>query len=211
MCLGAKDLEPRPIPRETLEKLERDSIDTGALSEVFDWLVVIYVDTFRWYMSRRRKYRLWAGLFRLVAIVGFVSTILWPPIQLVGWAEPIAMTFGLAKDHVSQFGYLLAAIGGAAMTIDKMAGMSSAWTRTGGTAMKLLQAHDDMQMRWATVGGEKVADKEDLLWLRIGILRDGIRRIWELLGAETAEWSKSYSADLKQLDGKLSDAQGKKP
>jgi hypothetical protein len=173
--------------------------------------------THGWYMERRKSYRRWARVCRAVGIIGFISTMLWPPFMLVGLIDWASATLNVSKDHASQFGYLLAAIGGATLTVEKMAGFSSAWIRTSATMMQLHRGYDTLQMDWVKAcvkGNKKVAGDDtqdlDITPPHLDVLVQGVEKLWEVVGGETSEWSKNYRTDLQQLRNSLDKGQPKR-
>lgn len=165
-------------------------------------------DAVGWYRCKRRGYRVWAKGLRGLATVLVVFGGLVPFLVLLGSGDDAPLK---AVSINPNLGYLLFALAGGLLAINRYLGISSAWIRYIGTALKLEQAQEQFQLDWiqklAAMGGEPKGTKD--VEALVAELRSFLDRINTIIHTETQTWAHEFERDLGLLEKAASNADAK--
>lgn len=193
----------------------KDDIDWGDPQQAFGAIRALHDDLLSkvenaadWYRVNRRNYRRGAKILRILATVLVVLGGLVPFLVLLGSGESTPL-HGLALDP--NWGYLLFALAGGLLAINRYLGISSAWIRYIATALELEQAQEQFQLDWigklATMGGEPKSAKD--VEALVAELRAFLDRINQIIHNETKTWAHEFERDLSLLEKAATSADAK--
>ena len=141
---GEGNLSPREFPRDL--KWGSDADAKGSLAALYAHAVATTEDAIGWYF-RDKKWKargaqaLRAGAVVLTTAGGIIPFVV--AIDPLKWGESV--------HRLSQLGYILLALAGGCVLLDKFFGLTSAWTRFVVTATALQRILAEFQFDWATL------------------------------------------------------------
>jgi hypothetical protein len=143
-----------------------------------------------------------AGLIPILGATGFIETI--PPVAQVP-PESAASTSdqGLFSGvQTGQLGYLFAALAAALVTMDKLFGLSSSWTRYITAELNIQRALDRFEIDWvmASAGllGDDTGKSEPAE--RLQLLKGFSMEISQIIENETQLWVSEFQSALATLE-----------
>ncbi|GAB6043744.1 SLATT domain-containing protein [Endothiovibrio diazotrophicus] len=143
-----------------------------------------------WYLARKAVPKLFSQWIRGLAILGITAGGLITVLQSIdpqaGWGHN---------------GFVVLAVAGALLGLDKYFGFSTAWMRYINAQLKIHQLLAEFQMDWAQLrqqsGDEATAEQEQVMLERIKVFRMAILKQVE---QETQEWMNEFRNSIAQLD-----------
>ena len=165
-------------------------------------------DAIKWYMRQKGKKALGSRALRLSAIILTTLGGLAPIIVSLGWLSTAtgrldrSGAFHFTDALVGQLGYLLLAIAGACILLDKFFGFSSGWMRYITTGMSIQKSLSQFRLDWAMMvaqlGGKNPTP--DQVQLMITRLREFVALVDSEVEMETKAWITEFQNNLADLD-----------
>jgi SMODS and SLOG-associating 2TM effector domain 2 len=176
------------------------------LNKLHDQVVTQTSAAIAWYLDKKR----WpAHISRTCRFVGVGLLVLGGLCPVLKSAFPTYKFFGVLP--LSDAGYLLLAMSGAAILIDKLGNFSAAWMRYITTHLQLNGMLEEFQFEWQIASAQydlKTGEK-DVIPL-ITMLRDFSAKVSAVVNQETQQWLSEFRATLAVLE-KASDAKKDEP
>lgn len=176
------------------------------LNKLHDQAVEQTRSAIEWYLDNKR----WpARISRTCRFVGVGLLVLGGLCPVLKSAFPAYKFFGLLP--LSDAGYLLLALSGAAILIDKLGNFSAAWMRYITTHLQLNGMLEQFEFEWqiASAGYDLKAGDKDVIPL-ITMLRDFSAKVSAVVNQETQQWLSEFRATLSVLE-KASDSKKDEP
>jgi hypothetical protein len=171
------------------------------LNKLHDQAVAQTRAAIAWYLDNKR----WpARISRTCRFVGVGLLVLGGLCPVLKSAFPAFKFFGVLP--LSDAGYLLLALSGAAILIDKLGNFSAAWMRYITTHLQLNGMLEEFEFEWqiASAAYDLKAGDKDVIPL-ITMLRDFSSKVSAVVNQETQQWLSEFRATLAVLE-KASDA-----
>jgi len=166
------------------------------LNKLHDQVVAQTSSAISWYVDKKRWPAHISRTCRFAAVGLLVLGGLCPVLKS---AFPELKFFGVLP--LSDTGYLLLAMSGAAILIDKLGNFSAAWMRYITTHLQLNGMLEEFQFEWqiASAQYDLKAGEKDVIPL-ITMLRDFSAKVSAAVNQETQQWLSEFRATLAVLE-----------
>lgn len=146
-----------------------------------------------WYIVNSKKKKLTSKTLRVFTIVLIGLGTLCPLLESTG-AFPDTW-------EISRWGYVAFAIGGIFLGYDNFFGVSSGWIRYTLASMEINKLTDNFEFDWqSTVGlNEGEIMEEEKVLAAIGILKNYLGGVQQIVIEETENWAKEFENSLMEL------------
>lgn len=171
------------FPKWRTEEPER------SLDDWFRWLSGKSQKQIQWYEDRRRPQK-WKS-----------QSIRWVALTLAGAGAlcPLLAPLDILQDlPLAELGYILLALGGMALTFDRMYGFSSSWLRYARTQLNLEIAQQEFLLDWALLQTRKASPTE-----AVKLMKSFSSRFTGIQKQETDAWITEFRNNLSEIEEKL--------
>jgi len=189
---------PVNIPSPTLPSLDwSPDARANSLDALYTYVENQIYDALRWYYTKKASQSRWSKGLRVAAIClttfGGVS-------PLVATAFPAsAAQLSAAIDHL---GYVLLALAGGAVALDRFFGYSSSWMRYVATCNRLNRLLVSVQLEWATTKAT-FTEKEltvEVVRSVIGEFAKHAEELGNIIERESQTWAQGLSKALAEYE-----------
>ncbi len=154
------------------------------------------LDTIEWYLAHKGGVAFWSKALRMTAIVlGTAGSVL----PLIGGTPLLDGPHGMAA---AKYGYVLLALSGATVLLDKLFGLSSRWMRYMTTAMAIqrhLAAFEmDWSATWLEIAGQKPTEEQRKRLIKLA--RAFRLAVVDEMALETQTWVAEFQSGMAQLE-----------
>ncbi len=148
----------------------------------------------QWYLARKEGPKRISQILRLFAIVTLT----------LGGLIPIVAAQLQQYDRWSQWGYVIIALGGAALALDRFGGFSSSWMRFISTTLRLQGLLSAFQLDWAICRANMATPPttEQAVEL-LEQLKAFRAAVWTEVQAETDSWIQEFKSSMVELQKQM--------
>jgi hypothetical protein len=172
------------------------------LNEIYQYVKSQAIDAINWYLKRKGPASRFSKSLRLLAIIVGTLGAVFPLLQSTDFAEN--------SNNFSQYGYILLALAGGCVLLDKLFGFSSNWMRYMNTIMRLKILLAEFEMDWARLtlrigsGSINEEQQEEMF----DCLTEFRLNVMEELKNETQKWIEEFRSNMDRLEVYTSKAGG---
>ena len=193
--------KPMHVDINVLKKLSSpsDSDRDDGINDMYLVITSTYSNVISWYERKAVQQKRISKIFRGCGIFFIALASLWPAFILIDIFDYVSLALDL-----SQAGYLFAALGSAALAVEKFSGVSAAWIRFTKANILLRWSLDMFQNSWAMILIQSGAsDPEARRKAQVELLKGEIAKLWKVVTEETSEWASRYLENFKSLQDSM--------
>jgi hypothetical protein len=168
------------------------------LNGIYDYVKKQAIDSINWYLKRKGPVSFISKLLRFLAIIAATLGAVFPVLQ----GTDLITKVSWVPNNFSQYGYILLALAGGCVLLDKLFGFSSNWMRYMSTVMRLQTLLAQFEMDWAKLvfkSGSGSIDEEQQNKM-IDCLSEFRLAVVKELQNETQKWIEEFRSNMAQLE-----------
>lgn len=160
-----------------------------SLDDWFRWLSGKSQQQIQWYENRRRPQKWKSQSIRWVALTLAGAGALCPLLAPLDTGRKLPL---------AELGYILLALGGMALTFDRVYGFSSSWMRYARTQLNLEIAQQEFLLDWALLQTRKASATE-----AVKLMKSFSSRFTAIQKQETETWITEFRNNMSEIEEKL--------